>query len=154
MSDIVLQYVDKSVLGPRGIAISDGKKYVVYRDDTATYRKLQKIVQESPFKMPIFFHGVEHDYKKLVKILTHGTADKPWKAGREGIWTGFFSHSMPDLERGRRSPDNAWWSMTTPVQFCCPSCEAPFPTFGRYSEGYYHCDGCGHRDFDVSSVGV
>jgi C4-type Zn-finger protein len=31
---------------------------------------------------------------------------------------------------------------------------ACIPTFGRYSEGYHHCEGCGHRDFDVSSVGV
>jgi DNA-directed RNA polymerase subunit RPC12/RpoP len=153
VAEIVLQYVHKGLLN-RGIAVSDGKTYRVWRDKTKTFKVLERIARDTTMKLPVFFSAEHKPYKRLRKILDEGTAEPNWKAGPEGPWTGRFDHSMPKIDQGRRSPDNSWWHMTTPVDFTCSKCEAPFPTFGEYHDGYYHCHGCGYRDFDVSSVGV
>jgi hypothetical protein len=153
MAEIVIQFVDKGLFNSRGIAISDGKTYRAWREKTKTFKVLERIARDTTLGLPVFFKEADRPYKRLRKILDEGTAELDWKAGREGPWAGHFSHSMPDLSGGR-SERGTWWKMTTSVDFTCPGCKAPFPTFGEYHDGYYHCHNCGHRDFDVSSVGV
>ncbi len=153
MAEIVIQFVDKGLFDSRGIAVSDGKTYRAWRDKTKTFKALERIARDTTLDLPVFFKETDRPYRRLRKMLDEDTDEPDWKAGPEGPWTGHFSHSMPDLGRGR-SERNTWRSKTTPVDFVCPKCKAPFPTFGEYHDGYHHCHGCGYRDFDVSSVGV
>lgn len=119
-----------------GLAISDGVSFRAFHEDTTTGRFLKKVIAEVGQEVPILIMAGPTMHITLLRILENGTADPELK--------GRLNHSLPTAERNDRG---GWWSKVTPVDWTCPKCEAPFPSYGNYGKDYsYNCSICKYKD--------
>jgi hypothetical protein len=136
-----LDWVSEGFL-KRGMVVSDGVKWRAYSEDSVSGRFIHTAIRESGLSAPTLFMSGTTMHITLARILDNGTYDQEM--------TGKLTHSLP-TSSGRRE-DGAWWSMVTPVDFNCPKCQAPFPTWGNHNldqTGRYHCIACRFSDTEI-----
>jgi len=136
--NIPRKYAEHGLFYPT-IAVSDGTKFRLYGHRTKRYKGLITLIRDwSEHGRPLFIEESHSLHAELAQLVRKGCGSKELKIDARRI-----SHSLPV---GSHSE--------SPVDFCCPKCEAPYPSYGNKEGSYYNCRACGYSELDLSSLGI